>query len=91
MSQENVEAVRELFKRFDESEFEGLRDALETSSSLPEAATKMGELGRWHLDWLHPDVELDASALPAMPAAQAARHRRRGLHAIERGRSEDSA
>src|SRR5215207_10157423 len=64
MSQENVEAIRELFDRFGEIEFERLREALETSSSLVEAAPKMGDLGRWHLDHLDPKVELDASAMP---------------------------
>src|SRR5215207_2662295 len=64
MSQENVEAIRELFDRFGEIEFERLREALETSSSLVEAAPKMGDLGRWHLDHLDPMVELDASAMP---------------------------
>jgi hypothetical protein len=67
MSQENVEIVRELFERFDELEFGQLRGALETSSSLPEAAAKVGDLGRWLLDRLHSGVELDASALPALP------------------------
>ena len=67
MSQENVEIVRELFERFDELEFGQLRGALETSSSLPEAAAKTGNLGRWFLYCLHPEVELDASALPALP------------------------
>jgi hypothetical protein len=73
MSAENVEAVRELFDRFGEIEFERLREALETSSSLPEAAPKMGDLGRWHLDRLHARVELDASALPAVPEGNRAR------------------
>jgi hypothetical protein len=67
MSEENVEAVRELFDQFGETEFERLREALETSSSLPEAAAKMGDVGRWHLDRLHPEVELDASALAEIP------------------------
>jgi ketosteroid isomerase-like protein len=67
MSEENVEAVRELFERFGETEFERLREALETSSSFPEAAPKMGDLGRWHLERLDPEVELDASALPGIP------------------------
>jgi hypothetical protein len=67
MAEENVEAVRELFDRFGEIEFGRLREALETSSSLREAAPRMGDLGRWHLDRLHPQVELDASALPAVP------------------------
>ena len=67
MSQENVETVRELFERFGELEFGQLRGALETSSSLPEGAAKMGDLGRWLLDRLHPEVELDASALRALP------------------------
>ena len=73
MSEENVEVVRELYERFGETEFERLREALETSSSLPEAAPKMGDLGRWHLDRLHPEVELDASALPALPEGNRAR------------------
>ena len=77
MSQENVEAVRELFERFGETEFERLREALETSSSFAEAAPKMGDLGRWHLERLHPEVELDASALPAMPDFEG--NRARGL------------
>jgi ketosteroid isomerase-like protein len=67
MSEENVEAIRELFDRFGEIEFAQLREALETSSSLVEAALKMGDLGQWHLDHLDPEVELDASAMPTMP------------------------
>jgi ketosteroid isomerase-like protein len=73
MSQEHVEAVRELFERFGESEFERLREAFETSSSLPEAALKMGDLGRWHLERLDPEVEIDASAMPGMPEGNLAR------------------
>jgi hypothetical protein len=73
MSQENVEAVRELFDRFGETEFERLREALETSSSFPEAAPKMGDVGRWHLERLDPEVELDASALPGIPEGNRAR------------------
>jgi hypothetical protein len=72
MSQENVEAIRELFDRFGEIEFERVREALETSSSLVEAAPKMGELGEWHLQHLHPEVEIDASAMPAMPEGNVA-------------------
>ena len=67
MSQDNVQIVRELFERFGEIEFGPLREALEASSSLPEAAAKMGDFGRWHLDRVHPEVELDASALPPLP------------------------
>ena len=67
MSKENVEAVRELFERFGETDFERLREALETSSSFAEAAPKMGDLGRWHLERLDPEVEIDASAMPGMP------------------------
>jgi hypothetical protein len=63
MSEENVEAIRELFDRFGEIEFGQLRKALETSSSLPEAASKLADLGRWQLDRLHPQIELDASAM----------------------------
>ncbi|MGH2951212.1 MAG: nuclear transport factor 2 family protein [Solirubrobacterales bacterium] len=73
MSQTNVEAVRELFERFGETEFARLREAVETSSSLPEAAAKMGEVGRWQLDRLHPEVEIDASALPGLPEGNRAR------------------
>lgn len=73
MSQENVEAVRELFSLLNATDFKVLRDVLETSSSLPEAARKMGDLGRWQLDRLHPEVELDASALATMPEANRAR------------------
>jgi hypothetical protein len=43
MSEENVEAIRELFDRFGEIEFGQLRKALETSSSLPEAASKLAD------------------------------------------------
>jgi hypothetical protein len=75
MSQANVEAVRELYERFGETEFERLRKALGSSSSLSEAAPKMGNLGRWHLDRLHSEVELDASALPAMPEGNRAQGR----------------
>jgi hypothetical protein len=67
MSKANVDAVRELFERFGEIEFVRLREALERSSSLVEAATTMGDLGRWHLERLDPEVEIDASALPGMP------------------------
>jgi len=35
----------------------------------------MGDLGRWFLDRLHSEVELDASALPAVPEG----NRTRGL------------
>jgi hypothetical protein len=45
-----AEAVPELFERFGEAGFERLREALETSSSFPEAAPKMGDLGRWCLE-----------------------------------------
>ena len=72
MSKENVEAVRELFERFGETEFERLREALEASSSLAYAAPKMGDLGRWHLERLDPEVELDASALPGTPMGERA-------------------
>ena len=67
MSQKNVVAVRELFERFGELEFARIREALETSSSLAEAAPKMAELGAWQLQRLDPEVELDASGLPDMP------------------------
>jgi ketosteroid isomerase-like protein len=73
MSKENVEAVRELFEQLGETEFGPLRETLETSSSFVEAAPKMGDLGRWHLDRLDPEVELDASALPGMPEGNRAR------------------
>lgn len=46
MSNENVAAVRELFDRFGEIDFEELREGLETASNLNEAAPKMGDLGR---------------------------------------------
>ena len=67
MSEANVDAVRSLYARFGEIEFERLREALETSSSLVEAAAKMGDLGRWHLERLDPGVEIDASAMPGIP------------------------
>lgn len=73
MSEENAEAVRELFHRFGEIDFERLLEALETSSSLPQAAPKMGDLGRWMVERLHPEVELDASALSAIPEGNRAR------------------
>jgi ketosteroid isomerase-like protein len=73
MSRENVEAIRELFDRFGEIEFGQLRKALETSSSLVEAAPKMGDLGRWHLDHLDPKVELDATAMPTFTEGNRAR------------------
>lgn len=62
MSEENVEAVRELFERFAEIEFERIRAAFEPSSSLAEAAPRVGELGQWQLHRLDPEVEIDASA-----------------------------
>jgi ketosteroid isomerase-like protein len=67
MSQENVEIVQELYERFAETDFERLREVFETSSSLDEAAPQVGELGRWQLDHLDSEVELDASALPTLP------------------------
>jgi hypothetical protein len=67
MSEENIAAVRALFDRFGEIDFARLREALETSSSLREAAPKIGGLGQWSLDRLHPSIELDATALPAVP------------------------
>jgi ketosteroid isomerase-like protein len=73
MSEQRVEAVRELFERLGEIEFSRLREALETSTSLAEAAPKMGELGGWHLRCLDPEVEIDASTLPPMPEGNRAR------------------
>jgi len=67
MSEENVEAVRELFERFAEIEFERIREAFEASSSLAEAAPRVGELGKWQLHRLDPEVEIDASAMPGIP------------------------
>jgi hypothetical protein len=67
MSEENVEAVRELFERFAEIEFERIREAFEASSSLAEAAPRVGELGHWQLQRLDPEIEIDASAMPGIP------------------------
>jgi SnoaL-like domain len=67
MSEENVRRYVTLFERFGGTEFERLREALEASSSWPEAAAKMGDLGRWHLDRLDSVVEIDATALPGIP------------------------
>jgi ketosteroid isomerase-like protein len=67
MSEQNVAAVRDLFERVAEIEFERVREVLGASSSLAEAAPRLGELGEWHLRRLHPEVEIDASAMPAIP------------------------
>lgn len=76
MSEQCVEAVRELFERFGEIEFKQLREAFETSASLAEVAPKIGDLGAWHLQRLLPEVEIDASAMPAIPEGNRARGHR---------------
>ena len=72
VSTQSVDAVRELFELIDEIEFVRLRETLERSSSLAEAAPKMGALGDWHLQRLHPEVEIDASGVPELPEGNTA-------------------
>ena len=75
MAQTNPEIVQELFDRMAAADFSELREALDNSSSLAEVAARTGELGRW-LDHLDPEVEIDASAVPAMPEGNRARGHR---------------
>lgn len=63
----NEGRTRALYDSFNDADFDRLKEALMTSSSIEEVAEKAGRVGELHLELIDPEIELDFSSMPPFP------------------------